>query len=222
MKCQELDIAPPFAHYIEFDISDTEVIPGKEDIFNTQIGLANNLTGELNDKAKEDYNKKHGNEDMPEDQEMIERTKKAAEFIVKFCQKQHVPFNYNETDSPSSILTNGLIAYYKSVAEADANIDKDTNKEIFAKNATLFTLIITNLALDKISNFGHPVEYTKKEAAEFLKSVTYVLNRLEPALALQPQAVEVNESTTQTSRRSKEEILQQFSKFCKQVGIRII
>lgn len=222
MKCQELDIAPPFAHYIEFDISDTEVIPGKEDIFNTQIGLANNLNGELNDKAKEDYAKKHGNEDMPEDQEMMQRTKQAAEFIVNFCQKQRIPFKYNETDSPSTILVNGLVAYYKSVAEADANIDKDTNKEIFAKNATLFTLIITNLALDKISNFGHPVEYTKQEAAEFLKSVTYVLNRLEPALALQPQAVEVNESATPKSTRSKEEILQQFRKFCKQVGIRII
>ena len=34
------------------------------------------------------------------------------------------------------MLTNGLIAYYKSVAEADANIDKDTNKEIVDKFET--------------------------------------------------------------------------------------
>lgn len=221
MKCQELGVTPPFATYLEFDIADTILIPGKEDIFNTQIGLANNLTGELNDKAKEHYNSVRGDEELPKDVEMEERTKKAAEFIIGFCKKNNVPLQITDDESASSILVKGLVAYYQSVAEQDANIDKDTNKTIFAKNATLFTLIIANLALDRLSNFAHPVTYSKQEGAEFMKSVTYVLNRLEPALALQPQAVEITESI-QIPGHTKEELLQQFRQFCKQYGIKIV
>ena len=225
VMCRESNIAPPFAIYLEFDISDTEVIPGEIDIFNEEMGLANNLTGELNDKAKADYAQKHEENAVPEDEEMAARTQKAADFILQFLQKHHVPFNPAENTDASTILVDGLYAYYKFNAEADANIDKDTNKDIFARNATYFTLLITGLALEKSGNFSHPVTYSKKEAAEFMNSVMYVLKRLEPAVAEQTQAaqaIEVNESAEQNVEFSKQEILQKFMEFCKQTGIKII
>ena len=84
-------------------------------------------------------------------------------------------------------------------------MDKDTNKEQFARNATHFTLIFAKLAWNRLSFFTHPVEYTRKECAEFLNIVNRVLSRLEPATVLKEN---------NGAAYSREQLISAFKKFC--------
>lgn len=46
------DSGAGYSPYVVFDVSDTELIPGKPDLWENQRGLENNLTGDLNQVAK--------------------------------------------------------------------------------------------------------------------------------------------------------------------------
>lgn len=211
IKCNELGLCS-FRPVIEFDISDTKVMPGKPDLFNQEVGLANNLTGELNAAAIEQMGDK-AKENMPQDEIMDKRTELAANFMKQFCQEKGVNVSLKENETPDNVLIECLYQYYLSRAEKDANIDKDTNKDIFAKNATHFTLIFAKLAWNKLGTFSHPAQYTKKEGAEFLNLVHGVLRNLEPAIALNE-----NESVG----NDKQNLLSSFKQYCKKYNIQII
>jgi hypothetical protein len=211
IQCNKIGISS-YRPVVEFDVSQTKVIPGKEDLFTQQAGLSNNLTGELNTKAKEtlcDIN----SENMPEDEIMRNRTQKAADFMVDFCKNNNIQVQVNPNDNASTKLINCLYYYYLSRAEKDANLDKDTNKDYFAKNATHFTLIFTKLAWERLGTFSHPVTYTKKEGAEFLNMVNTVLRNLEPAIAL-------NESID--GGINKNALINAFKKYCSENNITIV
>lgn len=193
---------------IEYDISDTELIKDKNgipkpDIFNNTIGLANNLTGQLNSIAVADKGEK--NRPVEQDEVMVKRTELAADAMKEICVKNGIKVHYINPNNSSSVLADSLYAYYLSKAETAANLDKDTNKEQFARNAAHFTLIFTHLAWDKLSQYTHPVVYTKKECAEFLNVVNNLLHVLEPLIAL-------NENNG--AAYSREQLISAFKKFC--------
>lgn len=192
-----------FKTTVEYDISDTEVIKGKRDIFSETIGLLNNLTGELNLLARGDQEKK--NLPVAGDDIMAKRTELAAEAVKGMCEESGIRAKYNNPNDSSAVLVDALYAYYLAMAEKTANLDKDTNKEQFARNATHFTLIFAKLAWNRLSFFTHPVEYTRKECAEFLNIVNRVLSRLEPATVLKEN---------NGAAYSREQLISAFKKFC--------
>lgn len=212
IKCNQVGMSS-FRPVIEFDVSDTRVIPGRKDLFNEEPGLANNLTGELNTKAKEDSITNNVDTGRTEDTVMEKRTKLAADFMENFCKDKGINVSFTANVKPSTILTTCLYKYYLSRAEKDANLDKDTNKDIFAKNATHFTLIFTKLAWEQLGSFSHSVTYTKKEGAEFLNMVNSLLRQLEPATTLNEEL---------GLNYSREDLLKSFNNYCEENNIKII
>ena len=135
-----------FTPVYEYDIADTYLYKGREDLFNTTIGLKNNLTGQLNDKAIEDARERGGK--IPQDEGVEERTIRANDIMIKYCKNTGV--KYVPSHNPSTNLVNMLLAKYRKDAET-LKILRDENKENFAKNATHLTLIIGRFALDKLN-----------------------------------------------------------------------
>ncbi len=223
-ELQKFNAAPPFTVYLEFDIEDTELIPGKEDKIKEEIGLSNNLTGALNQKAQEDYNSRHN---ISQEEETENKTNIAADVVTDMCKKIGINVNFANNASASNRFIGALMSYYSAIADKDANIIKDSNKNAFAENATYFTLIMTGLALNQSGRFAHSAEFTKEEGAEFLNSVTRVLNKISIATTYNSmEATKGNESqlkeSSSNSGFTKQEILQKFKQFCNKVGIKII
>lgn len=163
-----------FTPVYEYDIVDTYLYKGKEDLFNTTIGLKNNLTGQLNDKAIEDARERGGK--IPQDEGVEERTIRANDIMIKYCKNTGV--KYVPSDKPSTNLVNMLLAKYRKDAET-LKILRDENKDNFAKNATHLTLIIGRFALDKLNIFSHSHDYDDMEVQQIINSVATVITYIE-------------------------------------------
>ena len=163
-----------FTPVYEYDIADTYLYKGREDLFNTTIGLKNNLTGQLNDKAIEDARERGGK--IPQDEGVEERTIRANDIMIKYCKNTGV--KYVPSHNPSTNLVNMLLAKYRKDAET-LKILRDENKENFAKNATHLTLIIGRFALDKLNIFSHSHDYDDMEVQQIINSVATVITYIE-------------------------------------------
>lgn len=209
IKCHQLGIGT-YWPCTEFDVKDTRVIPGKEDLFTTQAGLLNNLTGEINDVAKE---KEGENSGFKPDEVMEKRTEQALQIMTNYCNELGIKPEPSKTISGQ--LANALIAYYYAKAEDSANIDKDTNKMTFARNATHFTLIFMHLAWNELGRFAHSAEYTRKEVAEMMNAVHNLIYYLETNMNQM-----VNEDVSNILNR--DEFKREFFNFCRKYGIKMV
>lgn len=197
--------ANAFRPVYEYDYSDTYLFKGAEDIFNNTVGLRNNLTGELNQLAKDDIAK---TSNIKVDEIMANRTKKANDFMVEFCNKNNIKFN--ASDNISINLVNALKSKYSQDAR-DIDILRDVNIKQFSENATHITLLMGKYAYDALSLFTHGYEYTNKEVSE-------MINVVSSTISLINYNMQMNESKNMLN----EDFVNDFMKVFKKIGCKII
>ena len=165
---------------IGYDVKDTYLLSGaKEDIFNSQEGLLDNLKGELNAKAKERFKALNpSGETIDGNDEMLKRTEKACLWAETALPASGYTVNSRYTDV-SNKLADYVLEYCRVNATKKTKFLAQTNVETYAQNATQITLILTNLALDALSRFNLKYEYTKPEAKALMSIVWGIAWNLE-------------------------------------------
>lgn len=165
---------------VGYDVRDTYLLSGaKEDKWSTEIGLLNNLNGELNSAAIQDKQKR--NLDKPSVEggdEMRARTEKACAWMEQFCQQNGYSTQTSYQDA-SNKLADYLISYCTVGATKKANILSENNIKTYAENATQITLILTKLGWDALSRFHSTYEYSKQEASALMSVVFFIARQLE-------------------------------------------
>lgn len=161
-----------------YDVKDTYLLSGaKEDPWTTEIGLLNNLTGELNAKAKEKF-KENQKQTIDGDDEMKARTEKACEWAEQALPQSGYSISSNYQDA-SNKLADYVYIYCRDNATRKARVLSDNNTRVYAENATSITLILTNLALDALGRFHSTYEYSKPEAKALMSVVWGIAKQLE-------------------------------------------
>lgn len=163
---------------VGYDVRDTYLLSGaKEDKWSTEIGLLNNLSGELNQAAIIDRQKRNI-EPVNTDTLMEKRTEKAATWMEEFCNQNGYNTATNYQDA-SNRLADYLLNYCSANATKKANILSEGNIRTYAENATQVTLIITKLGLSALSRFNKTYSYDKKEASALMNVVFGIAKKLE-------------------------------------------
>lgn len=132
-----------------------------DDVFVNAVNLVNNLTGELNDYAKQILQQedvKSGNaprefkkiEGLAND-ELLTRFK---DFTFKKCKTEKV--NVTETGNLPSDIANGVYAYSHKRAESQ-NILKDDERNIFASAVVAGVGLTFNIDCDKVKQCGRVI-----------------------------------------------------------------
>lgn len=164
---------------VGYDVRDTYLLSGmKEDPWTNEIGLLNNLNGQLNRAAMVDKETRGVKEPENKDVEMEQRTEKAANWMEQFCKEGGYDTSTPFTDA-SNRLADYLLAYCEANATKKANILSEGNIRTYAENATQVTLILTNLAWPALSRFNKTYTYDKKEAATLMNIVFGIARKLE-------------------------------------------
>ena len=165
---------------VGYDVRDTYLLSGaKEDKFTTQIGLLNNLNGELNQAAIRDRQERNLNKGEVEGgEEMLKRTEKACAWMENFCKENGYDVNTRYQDV-SNKLADYLLNYCTVNATKKANILSQGNIQTYAENATQITLILTKLGWSALSRFHNTYQYDKKEATALMNVVFGIAKKLE-------------------------------------------
>lgn len=144
MQCQAAASGPDFAYLTKmYDVANTEVIPGMEDIFNTQEGYVNNLFGIPNDVAAankektekeiKDYKEAHSGETQNvttgRTDAMLTNT---LNVILRACIAEGVPFK--ESGNISEDIGSAIYQYELKRANTEYHIEKPADAEMFAKS----------------------------------------------------------------------------------------
>lgn len=199
--------------YIGYDVRDTYLLSGaKEDKWSSEIGLLNNLSGELNAAAIQDRQKRNV---QPETSDTImdKRTEKAATWMENFCKENGYNTSTNYQDA-SNRLADYLLSYCSANATKKANILSEGNIRTYAENATQITLIITKLGLSALSRFNKQYNYDKKEAAALMNVVFGIARDLEENSV-------VNEGILDWLR-NKAAFVKMFMSALKQIGCSVV
>lgn len=167
---------------VGYDVRDTYLLSGaKEDKWTSQIGLLNNLNGELNQAAIRDKQQRStANNDTTIDgaDEMLKRTEKACTWMEQFCQQNGYNVQSLYQDA-SNKLADYLLTYFTANATKKANILREDNIKVYSENATQVTLILTHLAYNALSRFHSTYTYDKKEATALMNVVFGIAKQLE-------------------------------------------
>ena len=198
---------------VGYDVRDTYLLSGaKEDKWSTEIGLLNNLSGELNAAAIQDRQKRNVGTVEP-DMVMEKRTEKAASWMEQFCQQNGYDISTNYQDA-SNKLADYLLNYCSVNATKKANILSEGNIKTYAENATKATLIITKLAWSSLQRFNRTYTYDKKEASALMTIVFGIAKKLEENSV-------INEGVLDWIR-NKAAFVKLFISTLKQMGCRIV
>lgn len=135
----------------EYDIKETELIEGKEDIVVTQMGLISNLTGEINDLAKADEDSIDPESKPKKDDSVETRTAVANEAISDYCIKHKV--SYNKSDNNTTNLINAIHAIAYKQSTTAANILKASNKDTFANMVVATVLFYYKIGFEQIERY---------------------------------------------------------------------
>jgi len=198
---------------VGYDVRDTYLLSGaKEDKWSTEIGLLNNLSGELNAAAIMDKQKRNIE---PENKDVImdKRTEKAATWMENFCNENGYNTATNYQDA-SNRLADYLLSYCSANATKKANILSEGNIRTYAENATQITLIITKLGLSALSRFNKQYNYDRKEASALMNVVFGIAKKLEENSI-------VNEGILDWLR-NKAAFIKVFMNALKQIGCNVI
>lgn len=198
---------------VGYDVRDTYLLSGaKEDKWSTEIGLLSNLSGELNQAAIIDRQKRNI-EPVNTDTLMEKRTEKAATWMEEFCNQN----GYNTSTSyqdASNRLADYLLSYCSANATKKANILDNDNIRTYAENATQVTLILTKLGLSALSRFNKTYSYDKKEASALMNVVFGIAKKLEENSI-------VNEGILDWLR-NKAAFVKMFMSALKQIGCNVV
>lgn len=197
-----------------YDVKDTYLLSGaKEDTFNTQEGLLNNLTGELNAVAKQKF-KLNDKEKTPieGEDEMRARTEKACMWAEQNLPQSGYTIHSSHQDA-SNKLADYVFSYCKENATKKARVLSETNVNTYAENATKITLILTNLALDSLNRFNTTYEYSKSEAKALMSIVWGIASELEKNAVLTEGLF--------SWLQNKAEFVKRFIKILKSIGCSI-
>lgn len=175
----------------EFDISDTVYEPslGIPDRWEEEVGLENNLTGALNQRAKDELKqlelKKREREESGENKNepslaekdaeidrMLKRTQMALENVTDFAKskKIHIPNEPNE----SLRLINLLLTIAEAHIPEEIGITKHNFVKELAENAVYFVCRLEKIALDYINSFRH----AQKVDSNTLSTFSSIVDRL--------------------------------------------
>ena len=199
---------------VGYDVRDTYLLSGmKEDPWTNQIGLLNNLNGELNRAAIADKEARGVKEPENKDVEMEQRTERAANWMEEYCKESGYKVSTPFTDA-SNRLADYLLEYFKTNATKKANILKEANVNTYSENATQVTLILTRLAWGALSRFNRTYTYDKKEAAALMNVVFGIARKLEENSML-------NEGVFGWLR-DKVAFAKQFLQALKQIGCKVV
>ena len=174
-----------FVPYIGYDIADTYLInPKEDDLLKTKPNISGNIVYQLNALAQEAEAKKNDGKregiDAEKDNAMKGRSEKALEAMNEICVADNI--SYEQGGSAEGSLVNALLAYYRKYASAKLNVLKPENVEQHAKDATQLTLMMTDTALNQLSRFTHPLEYTEKEATTLGNLIVPIVSEIGRAL----------------------------------------
>lgn len=203
---------------IGYDVADTYLLDGaKEDKFNTTVGRANNLTGELNQAAKDLVAQNNANQAAQQQQQTGQtdeekRTEMAADYMR--TNAQTLDITAKNSGDANKDLADMLYEYCLKGATNKAGILMNTNSSTYANNATRISLILTRLALPEISRFTAVHNYTKKEVAS-LMSVVY------GAVSMLERNSKLNEGVM-SWLKDKATFIKQFMKAFKSIGCKVV
>lgn len=164
---------------VGYDYKDTYLLQGATDRFNTEIGLRNNLNGELNDLAVQKEMELGKIQDAPEidgKSDMDKRTEMAVNYMKGNASEFGIKASVSENNN--NALADMIYEYCFNNSLKAANILKKDNAETFAGNATKVTLILTNLALPALSRFNKTYQYSRREAIKLMTIVFGITKKL--------------------------------------------
>jgi hypothetical protein len=195
----------------EFDISDTVYEPslGIPDKWTEEVGLENNLTGALNQKAKDDMEqfelerqkrKEAGdaeegpgiNEKDAEIVQMEQRTHIALENVTGFAKKRK--FRIVDANNESLTLINTLLRIAEALIPEEIGITKHSFVTELAENAVYFVCRLEKIALDHIKTFRHVQKVDQNTMATFSTIVDTLI-----------YAVEIGDNQVQAFKQALEE-----------------
>ena len=145
-----------------YDVSDTYVIPGMEDLWNTEPGFISNITGKLNTAALKDM----------EDRRPIDSTVSPSDL-------------YNNEEGNIDLLNNALIRGIKS-KYSDIKVIKNGDSELeFENNLTNLAdyLLMTKSKIAKKEN--------RDESINIVKGFIYCFTKLRPQYVLSKMSGDV-------------------------------
>ena len=201
---------------VGYDVRDTYLLSGaKEDKWTSEIGLLNNLNGELNAAAQRDKIERGQNnpEDVEGGAEMMKRTEKACAWMESYCEANGYDTNTQSQDAGNK-LADYLLTYCTVNATKKANVLESSNIQTYAENATQITLILTNLALNALTRFHRTYEYDKKEATALMNVVFGIAKKLEENSVITEGIM--------SWLRDKASFVKMFFKALKQIGCRVV
>ena len=165
-------------HYAGYDVSDTILVNTSEpDPLTSKPGVKGNVIYTLNALAEELEQKKNeeaGNVIDPEsNQAMKNRTQKALDAVIKYCDKLGISVP-QQSGNAESDLTECLLTYFRALATKKANVLTDKYINQYAEDATMFTYLLTNIGLNQLNRFHHSLTYTEKEVAALEPMMTKI------------------------------------------------
>jgi hypothetical protein len=179
----------------EYDVSDTVWDPklNPVDVFNEEIGLLNNLTGELNAKAKEDFNsklnKQKSNLENPEETVDVEetdakiamemhRTRYALKNLSAFAKKYGIHVSDGNGDITSAFVVT-LFNAAKRLIPKKIGVTNPTEVERLANNIVYFICLYLRIGLKHIAGIRIPVKTDSSMLSEIDVVVAVLLNAIE-------------------------------------------
>lgn len=169
----------------EFDVSDTTLIPGEKDVFNEEIGLANNLSGELN-KAAEDFvkmqnivaseKKEEGGEDGEETIDAFSAAEEqlneyALKNINEYCQAKNIA--YKEVEGSVSLT---IINALRTIAKPHISLKKEQNIAILVDDAVYAACLVMRICLDAVKTLKIGKAQNEIEYSQYVKAFSELMN----------------------------------------------
>lgn len=152
--------AKHYSYIKVFDISQTVLRDGEEDIFNTEVGFKNNLTGELNDVAVQDkIAKGYGNKEAVnalyhnENGNPILVTKALYNAISQEYPdiKIYLPKDNAPTEDFERAFQDMVMKIADRLIEEKAKIVREQNRQMGIKSTLTAVLILTRLNPQKVA-----------------------------------------------------------------------
>lgn len=205
---------------IGYDVKDTYLLNGKRDNTDTwtdQIGLLNNLNGELNAHAQQHYNDnmmKHSEEtkNIEGYDEMSLRTKKVVEYMEE--NAANLGISVSKSTDLNNKLADMVYEYCMNKVVEKANVLNSANANIFAENATKIALTLTKLAWPAMKRFNRTYEYDEKEVLSLMNIVFNLVKIMEEHSVISEGIVDW--------LKNKAAFLKIFLKTLKQIGCKVV
>ena len=180
-----------FPFMVVYDVSQTTLIPGKEDIFNTEVGLESNLQGTANAKAMEQYGddeksdeikKELRNKDLYGGRQNDVRVAYYAIFFSPYQNKLGSALKPDASEKEfESECYRMLTVIADDCAQRFARIQKSTNREKIVKTAVLIAMQILGIAPEFVAQQAMNQNLNKNAIVDVNRIVETILDNVDKA-----------------------------------------